>query len=41
MFWIGLIIGLVIGANISLILYAGIIAGKESDKIDGQEWRNK
>ena len=27
MFWIGLIVG----ANISLILYACIIAGKESD----------
>lgn len=32
MFWIGLIIGLLIGANLSLLLYACIIAGKESDK---------
>ena len=41
MFWIGLLlilisiilllIGLIVGANISLILYACIIAGKESD----------
>ena len=31
MFWIGLIIGLIVGANIRLILYACIIAGKESD----------
>ena len=28
MFWIGLIIGLIVGANISLILYACIIVGK-------------
>lgn len=32
MFWIGLIIGLVIGANVSLLLYACIIAGKKSDE---------
>lgn len=35
MFWIGLFIGLFIGANLSLILYACIIAGKESDKQNG------
>ena len=32
MFWIGLIIGLIVGAKISLILYVCIIAGKESDR---------
>jgi len=32
LFWIGLISGLFIGANLSLLLYACIIAGKESDK---------
>ena len=32
MFWLGLIIGLLIGANLSLLLYACIIAGKESDR---------
>ena len=32
MFWLGLIIGLVLGANISLFLYAIILAGKESDE---------
>lgn len=32
MFWIGLSIGLIVGANISFILYACIIAGKESDR---------
>lgn len=32
MFWIGLTIGLIVGTNISLILYACIIAGKESDR---------
>lgn len=32
MFWCGLIIGLVLGANISLLLYAMIIAGKESER---------
>lgn len=35
MFWIGLIIGLLIGANLSLLLYACIIAGKESDRRSG------
>ena len=39
MFWLGLIIGLLIGANLSLLLYACIIAGKESDKRSGyREW---
>ena len=32
MFWIGLIIGLMVGANVSLLLYACIVIGKESDK---------
>lgn len=32
MFWLGIIIGLVLGANISLFLYAMIIAGKESER---------
>lgn len=32
MWIVWLIIGMVIGANLSLILYACIIAGKESDK---------
>ena len=32
MFWLGLIIGLLIGANLSLLLYACIIAGKEWNK---------
>lgn len=35
MFWWGLLIGLVLGANISLFLYALIISGKESDKDAG------
>ena len=35
MFWIGFIVGLFLGANISLILYACIIAGKESDRRSG------
>jgi len=34
MFWTGLIVGLILGANISLFLYAIIIAGRERDK----EW---
>ncbi len=33
MFWMGLIIGLVLGANISLFLYAIILSGKKSDEI--------
>lgn len=32
MFWVGLLVGLIVGANISLFLYAIIIAGKESDE---------
>ena len=32
MFWLGLIVGLVLGANISLFLYAMIITGKESER---------
>ena len=32
MFWTGLIIGLILGANVSLILYACIIAGKRADE---------
>lgn len=35
MFWIGLIIGIIVGANLSLILYACIVAGKESDRRSG------
>jgi len=31
MFWIGLGIGLIAGANLSLILYACVVVGKESD----------
>lgn len=38
MFWIGLIIGLIVGANVSLLLYACIVIGKESDKrVNGEE----
>ncbi len=32
MFWIGLLIGIIIGANVSLILYALIIAGRRADE---------
>lgn len=32
MFRLGLIIGLVLGSNISLFLYAIILAGKEADE---------
>ena len=35
MFWTGLIIGIFMGANVSLLLYACIIAGKESDRRSG------
>ena len=39
MFWIGFIVGIFLGANVSLILYACIIAGKESDrKYEHREW---
>lgn len=37
MFWLGLIIGVFIGANLSLILYACIVAGKESDRYSERE----
>ena len=36
MFWLGLIVGLVVGANVSLILYACILAGKDSESNDGE-----
>lgn len=32
MFWIGLIVGLILGANIGLFLYAIILTGKKSDE---------
>lgn len=32
MFWFGFIIGLVLGANISLFLYEIILTGKRSDE---------
>lgn len=32
MFWIGLGIGIILGANISLVLYALILAGKNEDE---------
>ena len=32
MFWTGLVIGVVVGANVSLVLYACIIAGKKADE---------
>ncbi len=32
MFWIGLGIGIILGSNVSLILYAIILAGKDTDK---------
>lgn len=32
MFWIGFIVGLILGANISLILYALILSGKRADE---------
>lgn len=38
MFWIGLIMGSIIGANLTIILYACIIAGKNADeRIIGEE----
>lgn len=32
MFWIGLIVGLIVGANVSLIFYACIVAGGRADE---------
>ena len=32
MFWVGFTIGLVLGANISLFLYAIILVGKDADE---------
>ena len=32
MFWLGLVVGLVLGANISLFLYAIILSGKKADE---------
>ena len=32
MFWLGFVIGLVLGANISLFLYAIILSGKQADE---------
>lgn len=32
MFWLGFIIGLILGANISLFLYAIILNGKRADE---------
>ena len=38
MFWIGLIVGSIIGENLAIILYACIIAGKKADeKIRSEE----
>ena len=37
MFWLGLMVGLVVGANVSLIIYACILMGKDSVSNDG-EW---
>lgn len=34
MFWIGFLVGLIVGANVSLILYALILAAKEGDNIE-------
>lgn len=35
MFWIGFVIGTIIGGNIALLLYACVIVGKESDAQSG------
>ena len=35
MFWTGLVVGVIVGANVSLVLYACIIAGKKADE---KEW---
>lgn len=32
MFWIGLLVGFILGANISLLLYAMIFTAKKSDE---------
>lgn len=32
MFWIGLGIGVILGANIALVLYALILVGKDADE---------
>ena len=41
MFWLGLIIGLVLGANISLFLYAIILSGKQADEnMIEKRWEN-
>ena len=32
MFWLGIIIGLILGSNISLFLYAIILAGKDDSE---------
>lgn len=32
MFWIGMLVGGIIGGNITLVLYACIIAGRDSDR---------
>lgn len=32
MFWLGLVAGLVLGANISLFLYSIILVGKNADE---------
>lgn len=32
MFWVGFIVGLILGANISLFLYAIILVGKQADE---------
>jgi len=32
MFWLGLVVGLILGANISLFLYAILLTGKQADE---------
>lgn len=32
MFWVGFIVGIILGANISLVLYAIILAGRRADE---------
>lgn len=36
MFWLGIVIGLILGTNASLILYACILVGKRSEKDNGE-----